>query len=298
MQVDDIGNGRDLGARAPQRRAAQVEARPPPGGAVTSILVVDEGPADREVLATILRDAGHRVLTAATGEHGLALARIHRPDLIIADTLMPTMDGYELVRELRAAPVTAGIPVVFYTASYVIDEIQRLADACGVSHVIVKPAEAEEIIRTVSAVLTAPPRPPATLPSDEFHRAHLRTLNAKLLQEIEELRATLLLAAAPHQQADGEAGDVEATGTSHANSAPHDGASARNLLSPRELEVMAMIAQGATDAEIAQGLAIANTTVQSHVKHILRKLAVRNRTEAAVRFLSGERCNAASHDDH
>jgi LuxR family transcriptional regulator, regulator of acetate metabolism len=57
------------------------------------------------------------------------------------------------------------------------------------------------------------------------------------------------------------------------------------LLSPRELEVLALIAEGASNAEIAARLMIAETTAQTHVKHILRKLGVRNRTEAAVRYL-------------
>jgi DNA-binding NarL/FixJ family response regulator len=57
------------------------------------------------------------------------------------------------------------------------------------------------------------------------------------------------------------------------------------LLSQRELEVLAMVALGATNAEIAGQLVIAETTVQSHVKHILHKLGVRNRTQAAVRYV-------------
>lgn len=57
------------------------------------------------------------------------------------------------------------------------------------------------------------------------------------------------------------------------------------LLSVRELEVLAMMATGCTNAEIAAKLIIAKTTVQSHVQHILTKLVVRNRTEAAARYL-------------
>jgi DNA-binding CsgD family transcriptional regulator len=59
------------------------------------------------------------------------------------------------------------------------------------------------------------------------------------------------------------------------------------LLSRRELEVLAIIADGATNAEIAEQLYIAQTTVQTHVKNILRKLGTRNRTQAATRYLRG-----------
>jgi DNA-binding CsgD family transcriptional regulator len=60
-----------------------------------------------------------------------------------------------------------------------------------------------------------------------------------------------------------------------------------DVLSRRELEVLAMIAQGATNTEIAERLVIAPSTVESHVKRILRKLGARNRTEAAARYLRG-----------
>ena len=56
-------------------------------------------------------------------------------------------------------------------------------------------------------------------------------------------------------------------------------------MSRRELQVLALIAEGATNAEIAERLVIAKATVESHVKSILRKLEVRNRTEAAARYL-------------
>jgi DNA-binding NarL/FixJ family response regulator len=56
-------------------------------------------------------------------------------------------------------------------------------------------------------------------------------------------------------------------------------------LSRRELEVLALIAEGATNAQIAERLVIAKTTVESHVKSIFRKLEVSNRTEAAARYL-------------
>jgi DNA-binding NarL/FixJ family response regulator len=244
---------------------------------MTSVLVVDDGAADRELLATILGYAGYTVLEADSGERALKLAWAHKPALIIADILMPTMDGYELVRELRGDEATAHIPVIFYTATYVIDEVRNLAAACGVSHILVKPAEPEEVLRVVTETLAHGPTPPDPLPSEDFHREHLRVLNAKLLQKVEELRETVILAGA--LQRESEAGSAD-HGWPTLSPDPR-----LDLLSPRELQVLSMIVEGATNGDIAERLVIATSTVQSHVKRILHKLGVKNRTEAAVRYV-------------
>lgn len=248
---------------------------------MTSVLVVDDGATDRDLLSTVLRYAAYAVYEAADGASGLRLARAERPDLIIADILMPSMDGYELVRELRARPTTADIPVIFYTATYVLDEVHRLARACGISHIIVKPCQPEEIIHTVEDALSSGRAPAVAVPSEAFHREHLRMLNAKLLQTVEELRNAMVLAGTLHQQSDRRHyhGGNGAGGASH----PHP----QDVLSPRELEVLEALAEGMTNAEIGERLVIADTTVQSHVKSILRKLQARNRTEAAARYLRG-----------
>ena len=87
-----------------------------------SVLVVDGRPGDRELLATVLGNAGYAVAEAATGELAIAFARSQRPDLIITHILMPDMDGYELVNKLRSEHVTADIRVIFYTATYLMEE--------------------------------------------------------------------------------------------------------------------------------------------------------------------------------
>ncbi|MDX6678516.1 MAG: hypothetical protein QOE31_2568 [Solirubrobacteraceae bacterium] len=155
---------------------------------MTSVLVLDDRAADRELLKVVLTYAGYSVHDAASGDVALALARSERPDLIIADLLMPLMDGYEFVQELRRDPDTAAIPVIFCTATYVLDDIQPLVEACGVSRVLVKPAEPDEIIRTVAEVLGASAAPvAASVPAEQFTREHQRVLNAKLLAQVEEL---------------------------------------------------------------------------------------------------------------
>jgi PAS domain S-box-containing protein len=154
---------------------------------VSSILVVDDRAPDRELLATVLGHARHTVLEAESGELALELARSHQPDLIIADILMPDMDGYELVRKLRNDPVTADIPVIFHTANYLLEEVRRLAGACWVSRILVKPCEPEEIVGAVKEALSSAQEQRVPLTSEEFNREHFRALNAKLLQKVDEL---------------------------------------------------------------------------------------------------------------
>jgi PAS domain S-box-containing protein len=154
---------------------------------MTSVLVLDDRAADRELMRVVLAYAGYTVLEAPSGDEALVLARSERPDLVIADLLMPLMDGYEFVQQLRGDPDTAATPVIFCTATYELTEVHSLMDACGVARVLVKPVEPEEIIRAVAEVLgTTPPVAP-TVGGNEFTREHQRVLNAKLLAQVQEL---------------------------------------------------------------------------------------------------------------
>jgi signal transduction histidine kinase len=154
---------------------------------VASILIIDDQPTNREYLATLLGYRGHRLLQAADGAEGLAIARAELPNLVIADILMPIMDGYEFVRQLRADAAIASVPVIFYTAHYHEREAQALAHARGVFHVLTKPCEPEVVLRTVDAALDVASAP---LPPMEaaFDREHLRVLTDKLSHKANELR--------------------------------------------------------------------------------------------------------------
>ncbi len=151
-----------------------------------SALVLDDRESERELLATVLSHAGYEVGQASSGAEGLAMARDERPDVIVADILMPEMNGYEFVQELRADPVLAPTPVVFCTATYGVEEVRRRAEACGVSHILIKPCGPQEILRVVDDVLGSSAGP--GLPIDvSLDREHLRVVNDKLLQKIREL---------------------------------------------------------------------------------------------------------------
>src|SRR5439155_16033766 len=122
-------------------------------GAMAIILVVDDRPAGRESLVKLLRHSGHRLLEAGDGAEALAIATAERPDLVITDVLMPTMDGYEFVRRLRATPKIAETPVIFFTGHYHEGDALDLARACGVTSVLTKPANPEALLTAVDAAL-------------------------------------------------------------------------------------------------------------------------------------------------
>ena len=161
---------------------------------MATILVVDDLATNRELLVTLLKYQGHRLLEAADGAKGLALSRAEHPDLVITDVLMPIMDGYALVRELRLDPATQSIPVVFYTAHYGEREARALALSSGVSYVLTKPAEPEEVLKIVGRALSGESDTGSErhtpLTATEFDREHLRLVTDKLSENVWELRTS------------------------------------------------------------------------------------------------------------
>jgi DNA-binding NarL/FixJ family response regulator len=232
---------------------------------------------------TVLDHAGYIVLEAVTSEQALGIAQTARPDLIIAGIPMPAIDGYEVTggQRVRAAPDTADIAEISSPATRALTEVRRLVDACRVSPIIVEPFKPQDMIREAGEASSASRERLAPLSSEEFHRERFRVLNAKLMQKVEELRDAVMLLDTLHQHSDLSGEHTSSAGAS----AVAPGSRPEDVLSPRELEVLAMIAQGESNAQIAVGLKIADATVESHVRQILRKLGVRNRTAAAARYL-------------
>lgn len=154
------------------------------------ILVVDDRPTNRELVVTLLQYQGHTVVEAADGAAALAVAQTDPPDLIISDIIMPAMDGFEFVRQLRAAPTLAGTRVIFYTASARGPEARQLAAACGVNQIIVKPAEPPEILAAVNQALNEHTAPvPVASPTGEFDREHRVLLTNRLARKVDALEA-------------------------------------------------------------------------------------------------------------
>jgi two-component system, cell cycle response regulator DivK len=81
------------------------------------VLIVDDNEKNRKLAREVLRAAGLRTLEAATGDETIALAALHRPDVILLDLRLPDMDGTDVARELRGGAGTGRIPVVALSAS-------------------------------------------------------------------------------------------------------------------------------------------------------------------------------------
>ena len=154
---------------------------------MAKVLVVDDHPSNRDLVTTLLGYAGHSFIEASDGAEALALARSERPDLVICDILMPGMDGYAFVRQLRADPDIAGTHVVFYTATFMEAEARALARSCGVSLVLTKPSEPQEILETVARALDADEVTDGMPDPAAFDRAHLRLITDKLVAKANEL---------------------------------------------------------------------------------------------------------------
>ena len=149
---------------------------------MATILVVDDRADNRDLVATMLRYRGYRIVEAHDGEQALTHLRTNRSDLVLTDILMPGMDGYELVREMRADPTTAQIPVIFYTATYLNDEVAVTAEAYGVAATVVKGDGPQRLFDAVEVALRTPVTAAQATPDDALVRDHLRTVNAKLIQ--------------------------------------------------------------------------------------------------------------------
>ncbi len=157
---------------------------------MANILIVDDVAANRSLLGTILRHQGHSVIEAPDGEQALSAARAAHPDLVVTDVLMPVMDGYELVRQMRLDPATRSIPVVFHTAHYGEREARELALASGVAWVLLKPSPSAEVVSIVERALAGQTEsaPVPGLLQASFDQEHLRLLTDKLSEKNAHLR--------------------------------------------------------------------------------------------------------------
>ena len=116
------------------------------------ILMIEDNPANLELMTYLLRAFKYRVLTAEDGEKGLALAQSERPDLVVCDIQLPKMDGFEVVRRLKLDEATRTIPAVAVTAFAMMGDRERVL-AAGFDGYIGKPIVPETFVPQVEQFL-------------------------------------------------------------------------------------------------------------------------------------------------
>ncbi len=134
------------------------------------VLVIDDDPATRDLLARMLVRDGYRVLQAANGATGLALARSERPDVITLDVVMPGLDGWEVLSALKEDPEVAAIPVVMLT----ITDDRNLGFSLGASEYLTKPIERDRLSAVLARYRKGPDARVLIVDDDTATRTMLR----------------------------------------------------------------------------------------------------------------------------
>ena len=176
--------------------------------------------------------------TAADGEQAVSLSREHKPDVVLMDVRMPTMDGIEATRQL--AEDGAKAPKVIVLTTFDLDEHVYDALGAGASGFLLKDVRAETLFDAVRVVAQGE----ALLDP---------AVTKRLVSEFARLRPKL----PPRPEALDE-------------------------LTPRETEVLRLVAEGLSNGEIAERLVVSDETVKTHVSRVLTKLGLRDRTQAVV----------------
>ena len=120
------------------------------------ILIIEDNPANIELMSFLLSAYGHAPLSAADGPRGVAAARSERPDLIACDVNLPGMDGFAVLAELKGDPALAGVPILAVTALAMTGDREKVL-AAGFDGYISKPIEPESFVAELEAFLTPTP---------------------------------------------------------------------------------------------------------------------------------------------
>lgn len=115
---------------------------------MSRILYIEDNALNLRLVEKILTGAGHSLLSAADGKRGLEMATGYLPDLILVDTSLPDMDGLEVVRQLKAHPRLAQIPVLALTPDVTYSDRDSCL-AAGYNGYLVKPVSRQEFLNTI-----------------------------------------------------------------------------------------------------------------------------------------------------
>jgi DNA-binding NarL/FixJ family response regulator len=208
----------------------------------------------------LVRDGLHRMLSrtselqvigdASNGREAVEMCRRLNPDLVLMDVRMPEMDGLEATRAIKAEQprVTVLVVTTYENPDYLLEALKA-----GAAGYVLKDAPMERLINSVRRVLEGESPLDQELATELIQRLAREAGEPAQLPHTQERRA-----AAPPPVED---------------------------LTPRELEVLGLLAQGKSNPTIAEELVISRATVKVHVERIIRKLGVSDRTQAVVRAI-------------
>lgn len=231
-----------------EHRPSEHAAVPSPPGEKIRVLVVDDHAVVRQGLRDFisLQDDMVVIGEGANGVEAVALSGELQPDVVLLDLVMPQMDGVEATSQILQ--VCPGTHVLILT-SFGEDDKVFPAIRAGAQGYLLKDIRPDELVQAV------------------------REANQGKVQLHPDIAKKLMSAVAGDRQA--QAGSQEASQPARPAASPND-------LTERELEVLRYIATGLTNREIAERMFISEKTVKTHVSNILGKLALEDRTQAAI----------------
>jgi CheY-like chemotaxis protein len=115
-------------------------------------LIIEDNLEIRENTTEILELAGYNVITANNGKEGISIATLEKPDVILCDIMMPEMNGYDVIRQLKSNPATLYIPFIYVTASAEKSEV-KIAMDMGADGYVRKPFDVSELIESINQAL-------------------------------------------------------------------------------------------------------------------------------------------------
>ncbi|MEM1394155.1 MAG: response regulator transcription factor [Cyanobacteria bacterium P01_D01_bin.116] len=210
------------------------------------ILIVDDDVGTRLSISDYLELSGYQVITANDGQEGLNMVNKHHPDLIVTDIIMPRINGYELVRNVRQKTHFRLLPVILLTARTQTQE-RILGYQSGCDLYLPKPFELEELAAAISNLLE----------------------RSQIIQSEYQLSLQENL--------------KKADSISQTDFSNHKQTRLHESLTTREQEVLEFLTHGLSNAEIGDRLYLSPRTVEKYVSSLLRKTDTSNRAEL-VRF--------------
>lgn len=227
------------------------------------VLVADDHPAVRSGLVTLLDSAAGItvVAEAADGPSALAAAQEHRPDVVLTDVRMPGATGIEITPSLRETGAN-----VLVISGFDLDEYVLGALAAGADGYLVKSEDPDRILAAVRDV----------------HRGDAVLSPAATRAVVSAMRTSPSAPVRPAGAAPTAGGPAGSSASADSPIDPARGPALIPAFTRREEEVLALVAQGRSNQQIATELFVEVTTVKSHISHVLTKLGLDSRVQAAL----------------